>query len=142
MPKPVLSDSLFNASDVASAILNEADLSSIGNTFAVVDRTSLFTAQNSYILSSNGAGAYSFNGFMFVNFRIERSGGAVSGTCVSISDSNFYPTKLHTMPTISHEGDRANYVAFNTSGDIDMHLPSDQGSSAFFSVINGWYRFA
>ena len=142
MPKPILSDSLFNASDVASAILSEADLSTINLNFAVTDRTSLFSTLNSYELHSDGAGAFSYNGFMFVNFRIYRESGAYDGNCLEITDSNYYPTKVHCFPTISHEGDRANMVKFKTDGKVEMHLPSNFGVDVFYSVINGWYRFA
>lgn len=143
MPKPVLSDSLFNADNVATAVLQEANLQISNSNLGVTDRTSLFTASNSYVISANeGGGAYSFNGFMFINFRLDRSGGAFNGECITISDSNFYPTKTFTFPTISHEGDRANYVSFGSNGSVTMHLPSDQGGSTFHAVINGFYRYA
>ena len=142
MPKPVLSDSLFNADNVATAILNEANLQIASSDLGVVDRTSLFTPTNSYTLPTlTHAGAYSFNGFMFVNFRLSRTGGA-KNSCMTISDSNFYPIEVTSMPTISHEGDRANYVEFDTSGNINISLGSDQGSSTFYVIFNGWYRFA
>ena len=63
MPKPVLSDSLFNADDVATAILESANISVTNQDFAVVDRTSEFTNQSD--MSVNAKKFFSFNGFMF-----------------------------------------------------------------------------
>ena len=42
MPKPVLSDSLFNADDVATAILDEANLQVTNQNLGVTDITSSF----------------------------------------------------------------------------------------------------
>ena len=122
MSKPILSELEYNANDVASAILQEADLSIANEDLGIVDRTSLFDEQNSYELASGTyAGAYSFNGFLFVNFSVDRDQ-PYAGACLQCSDSDFYPTVVTTMPTISHEGDRANYVEFDTSGNVNISL--------------------
>jgi|TARA_A100001015_G_scaffold57707_1_gene63516 hypothetical protein len=143
MPKPILSDSLFNADDVATAILNEANLQIANSNLQVVNRTSLFSPQNGYTVPTDtSSGAYSFNGFMFVNFRLEKTGSDSTSACFIITDSNFYPSVLTTMPTISHEGDRANYVEFDTNGNVNVSIPSDQGGDTFHVIINGWYRYA
>tara|TARA_R100000353_G_scaffold149946_1_gene108352 strand:+ start:1924 stop:2364 length:441 start_codon:yes stop_codon:yes gene_type:complete len=146
MPKPVLSDSLFNASDVAEAIIDTIDLSVVNSNLGVVDKSSIFVASsNTQILASQVGGCYSFNGFMFVNLRFEHTGSFSNNDTVSlatISDSNFYPNARTSFPTISYQGDYANIIQINTDGTIESTYTQNSGDSAWFAVINGFYRFA
>lgn len=147
MPKPVLSDSLFNADNVATAILAEANLQIANSNLGVTDRTSLFTAtSDTTIDSSRTGGCYSFNGFMFVNLRINYTSSFVNGdtlTLATISDSDFWPTNDFTFPTISYQGDYANLVFIRSSnGQIESEAVQNYGDSSFYSILNGFYRFA
>jgi len=140
MPKPVLSDSLFNANDVATAILDSAELSVTNQDLGVVDRSSLFT------FASGWAGtkiAFSFNGFMFLNINCNHAGGtpADAETMLSTSDASFYADQAYFMPTLGYEGDRGTYVRIGTDGIINVHNPVNLSNANFYVLANGWYRF-
>tara|TARA_B100001029_G_scaffold178932_1_gene186807 strand:- start:2860 stop:3288 length:429 start_codon:yes stop_codon:yes gene_type:complete len=141
MPKPVLSDSLFNASDVATAVLDNADLSVTNQDFGVVDRSDKFTHSSSY--SFNFFQAYSFNGFMFISFQCVTTSSPTSGDAVSnINDSTFYPIAETVLPGIGYEGDSLNYLKIIAStGALEIYSPLPQGIVNFYITINGFYRF-
>tara|TARA_Y100001938_G_C7974352_1_gene370968 strand:- start:271 stop:699 length:429 start_codon:yes stop_codon:yes gene_type:complete len=141
MPKPVLSDSLFNANDVATAILDSAELSVTNQDFAVADRSSEFTI-DSFWTSALYSNFYSFNGFMFVNFYVYRSGSGPShGQVIYSVSSSFAPNSVYSFNTSSHEGDTAEHIKFTTNGDFEVHNPDNEGSNSYYVVVNGWYRF-
>lgn len=143
MPKPVLSDSLFNADDVATAVAQEANLQVANENLGVVDRSSLFTKNSSWIDNSHSIRAYSFNGFMFVNINIYSGSTPGSGTeMYQINDSNYYPTIFFTAPTVSYEGDLAFAVYIQTNGQIQIAHPLNPGQSAFHVVSNFFYRYS
>jgi len=142
MSKPILSELEYNASDVASAILSKADLSVTNEDLGVTDRSSLFTIQAGW--SSGDLSAYSFNGFMFISAYFSHSGGEPDNgeTVWVISDSDFFPTELISMPSISYEGDNALRMQFQTDGDVTVSWATDTGSSStWYGCINGFYRF-
>ena len=143
MPKPVLSDSLFNADDVATAVLAEANLQVTNNDLGVVDRTSLFT-RNTVWNEIGGPHFFSFNGFMFCNFGVVYSGGApASHTAIyTCSDADFRPSVSYVFPTAGRDSDSAYYVYIDSSGKIAPDLPNNLGNASYYIVINGWYRFA
>ena len=141
MPKPVLSDSLFNADDVATAIIESAELSVTNQDFAVADKTSIFTVDSNF--SNARLIAYSFNGFMFLDWYLYRSGTPTTGdTLVTIGDSSFYPNQVYSFPSIGYEGDTVEHIEFGTDGVIKIKSPTNAGSSSWFTICNGWYRFS
>ena len=146
MSKPVLSELEYNADDVASAILSTADLSIANDDLGVVDRSSYFTFNSSFWDNSeHSINAFSFNGFMFLNFHIEatQTPPAVSNELLyTITDSDFYPTTLFTLPTSSYQGDTANCVRLQTNGEIRVQSSLNESSAAFYLLINGFYRYA
>lgn len=142
MPKPVLSDSLFNADDVATAILSEANLSIANSLLGVTDRSSLFNTQSGW--TTHNLNVYSFNGFMFFMAEFQHNGGLPTSheNIWVINDSNYYPIENSYMPTISYEGDTASTIYFKTDGDIQILYPVEGGSNTnWYGIINGWYRF-
>jgi len=142
MPKPVLSDSLFNADDVATAVLQEANLQVTNSDLGVVDRTSLFSAQQGYGADGDNQ-AYSFNGFMFVSMIFYNSSGASNqDTIASISNSDFYPVRKTYFNTISYQGDSAYRIRFETNGTAVVDDPNNLGTGIFYITLNGWYRYA
>lgn len=142
MPKPVLSDSLYNANDVAEAVLNKANLQIANENLGVVDRTSLFTVQSS-MTAIGDYQFYSFNGFMFCNFALARSGGppATHDPILSCSNTNFYPVKSTTFPTVGRDGDTAYYCYIDNTGSFKLDIPHNVGNTNYYVVVNGWYRF-
>ena len=140
MPKPILSDSLFNADDVATAVLNEANLQIASNDLGVVDRTSLFVAGTDVTLYNMKA--FSFNGFMFIQGRGEDSSPGHNSTVMTISDANFRPSYQATMPSVAYEGDTMAMLIFQTNGNVDTSYPVNVGNASLFFVVNGFYRFA
>tara|TARA_B100000686_G_scaffold257181_1_gene269177 strand:+ start:621 stop:1055 length:435 start_codon:yes stop_codon:yes gene_type:complete len=142
MSKPILSELEYNADDVASAILQQADLSITNEDLGVSDKSSLFTFESGW--SSTEALCFSFNGFMFVQLACQHDGstpGTTEQFCV-ISDSNYHPAYDCNMTSIAYEGDSVNSINFQTNGNIRITHPLNQGGDNFFVKCNGWYRYA
>lgn len=142
MPKPVLSDSLFNADDVATAVLAQANLQITNQSLGVTDISNIFVNQSGWSDHSHATRAYHFNGFVFLNINLQHPGGTPSQgeTCISITDSNYHPGVAFTFATISYEGDYANNINITTSGEIKVSWPGNLGSSNYYIVCNGFYR--
>ena len=141
MPKPILSDSLFNATDVAEAIVDTIDLGVVNSNLAVVDRSSLFVLNSSY--SHSVVQAYSFNGFMFVQLNCDKTTTANHLDVVyTISDSDFYPISLFTTPSSGYQGDSVASLRFETNGEIRLDTPTNTGHSNFYINATGFYRFS
>jgi len=142
MPKPVLSDSLFNAGDVATAILSEAALEITNEQLGVTDRSSLFTIDN-----SNGTltdvKAFSFNGFMFCQGFFSFSGYSPSHneTLGQITDSNFYPSYEVVFSGNSYDSDSSAQGKITTAGKFQAEYPVNPGDSTWRMVFNCVYRF-
>ena len=145
MPKPVLSDSLFNADDVATAVLSEANLQVTNNQLGVTDKSSIFSKSSGFNDNGHSIIAHSFNGFMFVSFNVVTAGALDTNynehTIYTITDSNFYPETMTSAPTAGFEGDIAYTIKFNTSGTIVLSYPTNAGGSGFHAVVNCFYRF-
>ena len=142
MSKPILSELEYNASDVASAILNNAELSVTNQDFAVDNKTSIFERATGW--NENYLTCFSFNGFMFVNISVYTNSTPSNGDkFVTISDSDYYPDQVYSMPTIGHEGDTAYYIQLLTNGEFNLVMPDNDTStgSTYYININGWYRF-
>jgi hypothetical protein len=141
MPKPVLSDSLFNADDVATAILQQANLSVTNQDFAVTDQTSLFVTDSAWT-PRTGNQAYSFNGFMFLSGVWSTSSTPSNGDNVfTISDSDYYPIKDSYFNSISYQGDNLWALIINSSGEGYIQDAQNNSASLFYVNINGYYRF-
>jgi hypothetical protein len=142
MPKPVLSDSLFNADDVATAVLAEANLQVTNSDLGVVDRESIFVVQSGFSLGRKQM--FSFNGFMFImGLGSHPNGTPTNGeTIIQISDSDFYPSQPYAMPLTGHQADASEGLILNTNGSIEVHNPVNVGANHYYFGFNGWYRFA
>jgi len=141
MPKPILSDSLYNASDVSQAIIDTIDLSVINTNLGVVDRSSIITPTSGFDFYYKNV--YSFNGFMLVSIYIKHTGSGVTTEQLgTVTDSNFYPITQAVFPSVSRAGDLAQAINFNTNGTIIVDEPVDANSDGWWSMINGFYRFA
>ena len=143
MPKPILSDSLFNADDVATAILNKANLEITNSQLGVTDQSSIL----SYATGWNDAESsvvkqlYSFNGFAFISISCLHVGTPTDGeTILTITDSNYHPIKKTTFVS-SAQGDTTLYIAANTNGNITISTPNVLGSGMSV-VFNGFYRYS
>lgn len=142
MPKPVLSDSLFNADDVATAILSEANLQVSNNNLGVTDVSSSYSFASGWQQNHNPIRAFKFNGFIYLNISCYHSGGTPSNgeTLVTIDDTDLYPGVDYTLPTAAYQGDMANCIKVNTSGDITVIQPINVGHNDYVVLINGFYR--
>ncbi len=145
MPKPVLSDSLFNADNVATSVLAEANLQVANSDLGVTDITSSFvlsTHWSSWVTDK----CFYFNGFVFVqlNAYIHTSNSnfnTASTNIYTINNSDYFPNYEVSMNTTSHEGDTAQRIKITTSGSIDIMYPTEVGSDINYHIIcNGWYR--
>ena len=141
MPKPVLSDSLFNADNVATAILNQANLSVTNQDFAVSTITSEFTVSTGFNMYSDSI-AYSFNGFVFLAMSFAHPGPGITTNETIFTVSNTYKAITDTfLVTSSYEGDTAYTVKAKTDGSFIIESPHDIGGSGnFYMTINGFYR--
>lgn len=143
MPKPVLSDSLFNADDVATAVLAEANLQVTNSDLGVVDRANKFTLNNPpFENNAHSINAHSFNGFMFLNFSVYSTTMQSNGdTIYTINDSDFYPTTAFTSVGLGYEGDLVNFVRATTGGVIQISHPSNSGGTYHHINCQMFYRF-
>ena len=142
MPKPVLSDSLFNANDVATAVLDFAELSVTNQDFAVTDISSSFTKNSNFVYESGTAlNAFSFNGFVFLSFVMYTSTSvSTDDTIMTITESNYFPDRTYVTNSVSFEGDTVNFVTINTDGSMKIKHPHNAGVSSFSICINCHYR--
>jgi len=145
MPKPILSDSLFNADDVATAILNKANLSITNENLGVTDISDKFVRASTFQYWIDHQ-AYSFNGFVFFNlvtYKSTNDSDFVSSgmNAYTINDSNYYPVKDTWLPSSSHQGDTPLAVMAKTTGEIFISLMHEQGVDSNFHVVcNGFFR--
>jgi hypothetical protein len=140
MPRPVLSETTFNSSNIASAILEQADLSVTSEDLGVVDRSSVFTPDSNYSVIHKVM--YSFNGFMFVSYQSYRTGTpAHQSGVMTITDSDFFPNQTYHVSTIGWQGDVAEHCSINTNGNINIHNPTNVSHEYYYVQFNCWYRF-
>lgn len=143
MSKPILSELEYNADDVASAILQQADLSITNEDLGITDFSSSITFTSPYS-EYQDIQAYAFNGFAFVSFGCYASGSSIShgDEIATISNSDFHPNVATNLLTMAWQGDTAERVLFQTNGEIIISGPVDVGSDAnYYILINGWYRY-
>ena len=145
MPKPVLSDSAFNADDVATAILSEANLQVTNEDLGVTDRSSLIVFQSGWQETTGSVPTqfYTFNGFGFISLYCYHAGGtpATGEDVFYINDSDYHPVQNTAFFTSSHHGDTSLRFTLNTNGMMDIIHPKNEGDSDFFAVLNGFYRY-
>ena len=140
MPKPVLSDSLFNADDVATAILNKANLQVTNNDLGV---TSIATPLNNGTMTvdNDRTKMFHFNGFVFLQLRCSKNGTVTSGeTIATIASTEYYPSYLVLFNSITLSGDAGDRVEIDTDGTIKIHNPNNTGDSFFRVNGNLFYR--
>lgn len=144
MPKPVLSDSLFNADDVATAVIAEANLQTLDLNLGVTDITSEFTLGTGWSYNTNNFDyaikAYTFNGFVFIMGAVGR--GDTSQMTAFTVTTNYRPTVEAYMPTISYQGDSGWALRVMTNGNIDVIQPNNVSSGSFYITFNGFYRIS
>ena len=142
MPKPILSDSLFNADDVATAILSEANLQVANSDLGVTDITSEFIMQTGF--TSTSMKAYTFNGFIFFNAKVNHNGGAPSNgeKFIQINNSNHYPNSTYLTSSIAFQGDYSDRIEIRNDGGFYVIQPVDQGSTTYIMNLNLWFNFS
>jgi len=141
MPKPVLSDSLFNADDVATAILSAANLQIANNQLGVTDISSLVTLASDMNVASSAMQAYHFMGFVFISAGLYHAGDMSDGDNIAtISDSNYYPNQNTVMVTSGDGPDLSNNLLVKTDGNIVISLPVNQAHANYNIRFNGFYR--
>jgi len=139
MPKPVLSDTSFNADDVATAILQEANLQVTNQQLGVTTVTDLLSNKISGLAISNEL-VYSFNGFIFISMTFDISSPSDPTTLATIN-SNYTPITNFFFPVVGYQGDTSNHVVFKSNNDLILSAPTNVGSSHYFGTINGFYRY-
>lgn len=144
MPKPILSDSLFNAEDVAEAILAKANLQITNNNLGVTDITNKFVLDSNVTGDSTNNRAYYFNGFVFMDFVVVKQNvpSVTSFDIMTINDSDYYPNVVYRTNSISFQLDSVNCILIQTNGVIEansVYVPSG-GDASFRININCWYR--
>lgn len=138
MPKPVLSDSLFNADNVATAVLAEANLSVTNQDFGVTEITDLLTPVST--INVDLEKAYSFNGFIFLYVVGNGTQPSTAGKIFDINPS-YTPNDNYSFPTISYQSDSAQHIQFKTDDTVVVHHSNNLGTSNWYFAINGWYRY-
>lgn len=140
MPKPVLSDSLFNADDVAEAVLDEANLQITNNQLGVSDISSSFTLQSGFLWTNPHV--LFFNGFVFFSGYFKHGGGTPINqeTFVTIDHSGYRPSNNFSTNGVGYQADTGNHILIKTNGNIEIHDPTNQGNSDFYFTINCVYH--
>ena len=135
MPKPVLSDSLFNADDVATAVLAEANLQVTNSDLGVTDITSEFSVQTGW--EWNRPHAQHFNGFVFLTGYMRYPGGTPSnGAMLTIDNSDYRPSSTYDVNGTGHQGDTSNTIQVKSDGNINLLDAHNPGSGVFYIVVN------
>jgi hypothetical protein len=141
MPKPVLSDSLFNADDVATAVLAEANLQITNSQLGITNLTSVLQYQNNFEMAWSNIGdpvCYAFNGFIFLNGYVKSSNyGASPTNILYINNSSFHPSEKIVSSTISRGGDHAFMIFLDTDGYLKGNNLTDEDSdNTIFLAFN------
>ena len=141
MPRPVLSETTYNSDNIATSILQQANLQITNENLGVTDVGSNFVKSSAWT-SWNAIGAFRFNGFVFVYLNAYYTGSDLNNdrTIYTINDSDLYPHEDTTFPTASYQGDTATNVTIQTNGNVLLGSPYNQHSSEFYMTINGFYR--
>ena len=140
MPKPVLSDSLFNADDVATAVLAEANLQIANSNLGVSDISSSVTLQSGWTVSH--LKFLYFNGFVFWGGFFTHGGGtpANNEAIATIDDANYRPTEIWRCQAIGFQTDSGSNVRILTNGRIEIEDPVNTGHTNFYVQINNFYH--
>lgn len=140
MPKPVLSDSLFNADDVATAVLAEANLQIANSDLGVSDISSSFTYTSGFTVNQDHA--MYFNGFIFYSaYIIHYNGSPSNGAKIAdITNANYRPSASYNFPAIGFQGDVGSSVEVTSSGEIKIHNPTNVSSSNYYITLNGFWN--
>jgi hypothetical protein len=140
MPRPVLSETTFNSDNVATSILQQANLQITNENLGVTDKSSIFTLQTGF--SETNLKAFAFNGFMFLQFFASSNPVPANATKIyQISDSDFYPNDTYYTHTISYQGDGSEYVGMRSDGSIKIHYGTNSGQTTWYCVVDTFYRF-
>ena len=146
MPKPVLSDSLFNADDVATAVLAEANLQVANSDLGVTDFSSDITLDSFWTrgntsLDNPWVVAVHFNSLVFI-YGYARSNGQTpsDGQTIFTVPSQYAPHRLVTANTIGYQADSAGNLEMDTSGVFTVNSPSNPGHANYYIVFNFWYK--
>ena len=146
MPKPVLSDSLFNSDDVATAILENANLQVTNSAFAITDFSDDIVLDSAFehqttSLNNPPYVAIHFNSIVFMYGALRcSSSDAIDGATVLTVPSAYYPHRLVACNTSSLDEDTARRIQINTSGVMSIVDPVNSGSGTFHMVFNFWYK--
>lgn len=141
MPKPILSDSLFNADDVATAILSEANLQVTNENLGVTDISTSISGASG--VSQFFRQAYAFNGFVFFSVEYAHLSSTPSDgeTLSTITNSDYYPIAVTVAPCIGYQGDQAQYIRAETNGIIKVNNPINSGSNDWRVAVNMFWRY-
>ena len=142
MPKPILSDSLFNADDVATAVLSKANLQITNSQLGVIDISASISYTSGWQNELHSPIAYYFNGFVFININCVHVGGTPGSTeaLATISDSTYIPSGTVSFPSIGYQGDSNYSIIIDSNGDIKQYTPQNLGNVNHYVVFNGFYR--
>lgn len=141
MPKPVLSDSLFNADDVATAVIGEANLQIANSSLGVTDVSNKITWSKFFtgtFFQTNHV--YKFLNFIIFNYRGSETFSTLGGyDTIGVLDSDIRPHKDMFFFSFSHEGEGQNAIIFEAGGNIKLDTPFDPGDSAYRMTLSGIY---
>jgi hypothetical protein len=140
MPKPILSDSLFNADDVATAVLAEANLQISNNNLGTTDISDQFTIQTGFIW--NNKHVLFFNGFVFFSGYFTHNSGTPNNqeTFVTIDNSDYRPQSHYVCNSIGYQADSSNRIIIAPNGNMQIYDPVNPGISTFHFTINFVYN--
>ena len=141
MPKPVLSDSLFNADDVATAILNKANLQVANESLATTDISSHFVLSSGWTVYD--AHFLKFNGFIFWSgYYFKGSTPANDEVFLTIANQNSCPqTEWRTIAT-GYQADTGSRIRIMPNGNIMVSDPvhGPGGDPSFYLMVSAFWN--
>jgi predicted methyltransferase len=144
MPRPVLSETTFNADNIATAILQQANLQITNSQLGVTDITSEFVRQTGWSQQEDSH-CYLFNGFVFFYLNAIKESVPSNNEVIWIIGTDYRPEDTYQAPFITYQGDTGNTIYFYSDGNVKIshpisNLADSSGQTSFRVVINGWYR--
>tara|TARA_R100000234_G_scaffold42895_1_gene25481 strand:+ start:161 stop:538 length:378 start_codon:yes stop_codon:yes gene_type:complete len=106
---------------------------------ASTDVSNKFVRQSGWLLW-NAHKCFKFDGFIFCNLTTYRASPPAASDIIYVIDSDLRPNEVHRIPTVSHQGDTADYVEINPDGNINIPNAHGSGDTAYYVVTNFWYR--
>jgi hypothetical protein len=141
MPRPVLSETTFNSDNIATSILQQANLQITNENLGVSDISSDFTKASDISVNDSDIQAYKFNGFVFLTAGLYHDGDMANNDLIAtIGSSVNYPATNTVLVSLGHGGDYAHFVKADSTGSLRIIHPYNVDGNTYYINFNGFYK--